>query len=190
MPKGRVAPAPPCRTLAQYIRELLRVVRAADHPAFARLLMLVGDRRASIVMGSERALMSARDGRVSVRASTAPYRGPNLGLTSRRTVLRLLDGYVEVSAALLGGELEMTGTIDDVGRMAMAIEIILDVSARSPELQRLARDFRADPCHPVERELWRDAPRRPSLTSSSPAELVLLARLGLLDGASASAEPA
>lgn len=100
---------------------------------------------------------------------------------SRRGVLRLLDGYLEVSDALLQGELEVVGSIEDVSRMMLAIEILLDAAARTPELQDLATAFRRDPCRPHEGELWREhCVARDGVTASSPAELRLLSRLGLL----------
>ena len=66
--------------------------------------------------------------------------------------------------------------------MSVAIEIVLDVAARSPSLQRLAADYRADPCR--ERAAPWDVHRRRGferrMTESSEAELALLERLGLL----------
>lgn len=178
-----------CLTLAQYIRAILGLVRTHDPTAYARILQVVGNRRAHIVVGGERVLVGARPGRVTVRAAVPPRRPLSTGLTTRRTVLRLLDGYLEASAALLSGELELMGTIGDVTRMATAIEIVLDASTRIPELPKLAQVFRGDPCHPTEHELWRGPVPRTSLTASTTAELALLARLGLLP-ATITAEPA
>jgi hypothetical protein len=175
----------PCRSLAEYVRELLARLEAADRRALARIGKIVQGHSARLVLEDEVAIVRFRSGRpvVIARNSARGKSGTRVidgeGSTSRRTTLRLLDGYVEVSEAVVLGELELTGTIDGVTRMGMAIEIVLDVAARAPALQALARDFRDDPCRPAERELWRTPRPNMPLTSSSDAELALLSRLGL-----------
>jgi len=94
------------------------------------------------------------------------------GATSRETVVALLDGRLEVTDAILQGYLRVTGAADDVSRMFVAIEILLDVSARAPALQALAETLRVA------------APAVPA-TAVSPWEAQsredeMLARLGLL----------
>ena len=61
-----------------------------------------------------------------------------------RTVLDLLNGYLEVNEAILSGRLEVLGNANDVSRMFVAIDILLDASSRTPELHELARSFEAD----------------------------------------------
>jgi hypothetical protein len=105
---------------------------------------------------------------------------------TRVSALDLLDGYTEVTTAILDGALEVAGRVEDIARIGQAIEILLDGAVRAPALQDLGRDFRDDPCRPqrparssgsVERRapFYPDAPR--------PEELALLARLDLLPGA-------
>jgi hypothetical protein len=103
------------------------------------------------------------------------------GATDRQTVLDILDAYVEVTDAILDGRLAITGATDDVARMFVAIEILLDGSTRIPSLQQLARDFREDPC----REPRRPPKRRSRATRWHPSggddsELCVLDRHDLL----------
>jgi hypothetical protein len=103
------------------------------------------------------------------------------GTTDRQTVLDLLDGYLEVTDAILDGRLLVVGDTDDTARMFAAIEILLDGSTRIPPLQELARDFRADPCREPRRpprRRSRPSPWHP--TGGDPAELSVLDRHDLL----------
>lgn len=184
---GAGAPVP-CRTLAEYLREIVRRVGESDPAALERLRAVAGARRARLTLDAERVTVAftrrgfvARDQRAGSTRPGAP-RMAGEGATTRRATLALLDGWQETSDAVVLGELEMRGSIEDVTRMGVAIEIVLDVAARSPALQRLAADYRADPCREP-RVPW-DAHRRHGferrMTESSEAELVLLERLGLL----------
>ena len=73
------------------------------------------------------------------------------------------------------GRLDVTGHVDDVERMFLAIEILVDVAARAPALQDLAADYRADPCREPRR-----APPPPPAPTGRESERELLDRLGLL----------
>ena len=172
---------PPCRSLGEYVRLLLREVERHDPLARARIAAVVERRRAWITLDAETVEVSLRNGRLSVRKPVS--RAPSgEGRTSRVCTLDLLDAHIEVTEAVLSGALELTGSLDDVTRMSMAIEVLIDASARIPAMRRLADDFRNDPC--------REAPEMPlhlfghrvrlGLTASSAAELSLLERLGLL----------
>ena len=167
---------PPCRTLAEYVGELIARLGAADPEALERMRAVVDGRRARIVLGDEAVdVRFAGDDLLVEPAGAAPPDGT--GTTDRATTLELLDGYLEVTDAILDGRLDVTGTVDDVERMFLAIEILLDVAARAPALQDLAADYRADPC----REPRRASP--PPLAVASPeSERALLDRLGLLPG--------
>jgi hypothetical protein len=94
------------------------------------------------------------------------------GGTSRGVVLEILDGRLEVSDAIRDGSIFARGDIESVSRIFHAIEIILDVSARSPDLRAIAARFRAEAA----------GTDRPRPGSASPLdETELLSRLGLLD---------
>ena len=167
---------PPARTLAEYVGELIGRLAASEPAAFERLREVVGGRRARIRLDGE-AVEVAFDGfgLVVDEPGTGPVDGE--GATDRATTLELLDGYLEVSDALVDGRLHVNGTVDDIDRMFLAIEILLDAAARSPALQALAGDYRADPGR---------EPRRAPPPPPAPAERVdaseraLLDRLGLL----------
>jgi hypothetical protein len=167
---------PPCRTLAEYVEELIHRLGGADPVALERMRTVVDGRRARIVLDEEAVDVTfAADGLRVEPAGAAAADGE--GTTDRATTLELLDGYLEVTDAILDGRLDVTGTVDDVERMFLAIEILLDVAARAPALQDLAADYRADPCREPRRA---PPPPRPEPTGDS--ERALLDRLGLLPG--------
>lgn len=165
------------------MRALVRELGAADAQALVRMWRTAGERRARIMLDEESVDVAFRRERLVVRkASAAPVDGT--GRTDTDTVLDLLDGRVEVLHAILDGRLEVVGADADVARIFLAIEILLDASARAPRLQELARAFRADPAHarrgppagPTRRSAW--YPPRPHRDEER-----LLQRLGLLPGA-------
>jgi hypothetical protein len=171
---------PLCRSLADYIRELVARLAAADPAAAARLRETVGDRRARIRLDDESVDVRFRGGGLDVRESR---RGKvdGEGATDRQTVLDLLDGWIEVKDAILDGRLDVRASPEDVHRIFVAIEIVIDASARAPALQELARDFRGDPCRKA-RGRPRPATRRTpwSPPRAEPNESQILARLDLL----------
>jgi hypothetical protein len=166
---------PPCRTLTEYVGELVARLGAADPEALERMRAVVDGRRARIVVGDEAVdVRFSGDDLLVEPADGAP---DGTGMTDRATTLELLDGYLEVTDAILDGRLDVTGTVDDVERMFLAIEILLDVAARAPALQDLAADYRADPCREPRR-----APPPPLSVARGESERALLDRLGLLPG--------
>lgn len=174
-------PEPPvARSLGEYVGELVARLDAADPAAGARLREVVGRRRARIRLDRETVDVGF-DARGTLRAGRPRGAVAGEGATDRGTVLDLLDGRVEVADAILDGRLEVTGEADHVARIFVAIEILLDGSARIPPLQQLARDFRADPGRgPRPSPVGRSRGRAWQPTGDDPAELALLERLGLL----------
>jgi hypothetical protein len=178
------ATATPCRTLAEYVRELVARLGAADAAALERLRRVVGTRRARITLDDETVVVSLGRRGVIVRALRRAAGGrvvDGVGRTDRATTLDVLGGYCEVTEAVLSGHLELSGTVDAVARMGQAIELLLDVATRAPALQALARDFVDDPCRapaPARRPPP-DAPA-PFVGPPSAAERALLARHDLL----------
>lgn len=151
-------PAPPCRTLAEYVAELIARLDSADPAAVARMRAVVGARRARIRLDDE-IVDVAFDASGALQVAQPSGAVDGEGATDRQTVLDILDAYVEVTDAILDGRLAIVGATGDVARMFVAIEILLDGSTRIPSLQRLARDFREDPCR---------EPRRPPTRRSRP----------------------
>ena len=168
------------RTLGEYVAELVRRLGEADPAALGRMRQTVGDRRARIRVDDEAVdVWFDPDGGLRVDEPVGQVEGE--GETDRGTVLDLLDGYLEVTDAILDGRLRVLGAVDEVARMFAAIEILLDCSARAPALQRLARDFRDDtarqpPEAPQRRS--RGGPWHP--TGPDGEEISLLERLDLL----------
>jgi hypothetical protein len=140
----------------------------------------VGGRRARIRLDAEAVDVGFDlDERLRVEEPGGEVDGE--GATDRNTVLDMLDGYIEVTDAILEGRLAVSGETEDVARMFVALEILLDGSTRIPPLQQLARDFRDDPCRPA-----RGAPKRRSRATAwhpigdDPAERSVLVRHDLL----------
>lgn len=137
-------PPPPRRGLGEYITELVRRLAAAEPRAFRELRATVGVRRARITLDDETVTVGFDGDRLLIDdATTGAVEGE--GGTDGHCVADLLDGYVEVSQAVLDDRLRVRGGAEDVTVMFAAIEIILEVSARSPALQSLRRDLAADP---------------------------------------------
>jgi hypothetical protein len=147
MSTERVRRHPPCRSLGEYVEELVARLGSGDPAALARLRRAVGRRRARIRLDDETIEVAFANGRLAVEPPGGLVDGE--GETDRQTVLDLLDGWLEITDAILDGRLRVVGTLEAVSRMFLAIEILLDGSARLPALQELARDFRADPCRPA-----------------------------------------
>lgn len=134
----------PCRTLGEYVEELVVRLSRDDPAAFDELRCTVGSRSATIGLDAEVVSVRFRGRELVLGPSTGSVEGA--GSVDGHCVLDLLDGYDDVTPAILDGRLRVQGAIDDVLAMFAAIEIILDVSARSPALQALSHDLRADPC--------------------------------------------
>jgi hypothetical protein len=177
-------PAKP-RTLGEYIEALISTLGAAQPAALARLREVVGDKEARIVLDDEAVDVVFEHDHLQVRtALNNANEGAraNVGTTDSATVLDLLDGYLEVADSILDGRLRISGAPEDVIRMFVAIEILLDTSPRSPALQGLALTFRA------ERRERRASPTPATRRSWYPFackanEYELLARLDLLPDA-------
>jgi hypothetical protein len=170
----------PCRSLGEYIVELVARLEEGDGEAAQRLREVVGPRRGVVRLDDESvAIGFDTDGRLDVGPDDSRVDG--VGATDRQTVLDLQDGYVEVRDAILDGRLEVSGDTDAIARMFVAIEILLDGSARIPALQALARDFRGDPCRPPQGRPVPPSRRGPwQPTGRDEREIALLERLGLL----------
>ena len=180
----------PCRDLDEYVRELVIRLATSEPAAFRELRATVGVRRASIGLDEEVVEVVFRGEVLHVGSlpRKEAERGPpdGTGATDRGCVADLLDGYTEVAAAVLDGRLTVRGGLDDVLAMLGAIEIILDVSARSPALQALAEELRTDPCRPpfpprLPADVGRATHWHPGTVSDE--EAALLSRLDLLPGA-------
>ena len=119
---------------------------AGDATLLARMREVVGSRTARITLDDETVDVQFEGGRLVARPPSDDRGVDGDGATDRLTTLELLDGYLEVTDAILGGWLHATGDIENVARIMQAIEIFLDGLTRNPSLQQLARDYREDPC--------------------------------------------
>jgi hypothetical protein len=170
-------------TLGEYIAELLDALGTTHPAALVRIRQVVGDRRACIVLDSEAVDISF--GPVSLRIEPAvdAVSVDGVGATDSATVLALLDGYLEVTDAILDGQLRVSGAAEDIARMLIAMEILLDASPRIPALQALATRFQLQ----KRRQRSRSMPDPQNLSwypfSCVSSEYELLSRLDLLPDA-------
>jgi putative sterol carrier protein len=167
-------------TLGEYVRLLVETLGRSDRNALARLRSAVADRSARITLDDESVDVWFAGEELSVEP--APARDVDgEGATDTPTVLDLMDGYLEPREAILEGRLDVSGAAEDVHRIFVAIEILLDAAPRSPALQDLVRQFRADPSRPRRaRPMPASGVPRPYPPRAGPEEEELLRRLGLL----------
>ena len=179
----------PALKLGEYIAALIDALGAANPAALARMRQVVGERRARIVLDDEAVDISFGPSGLYVRTAETSTEVNGVGQTDSATVLALLDGYLEVEAAILTGRLRVSGAPEDITRMFVAIEILLDSAPRTPALQMLAARFRR------ERRELRGLPiadRRGAAWypfGSHANEYELLARLDLLPESTSSETP-
>lgn len=168
-----------CRTLAEYIVALVERVAEGEPRSFGRLRDVVGGRVARIALDGEAVVVRFEGGRlVAADAAAADVMADGEGGTDRATTLRLLDGSLEVTEAIVQGRLDARGDNESLARILQAIEILLDASTRVPSLPRLAGAYDADPCRPS-RPPERERPGRAAAEVAA-AERALLRRLDLL----------
>jgi hypothetical protein len=136
------APAGYRSDLAQYVEELVALLEMSE-PRTADDLRRVVEGRIARINLDDTAVDVCFRGRALVveeAPGSAPVSGG--GSTDSGTVLAVLNGYLEITEAVLDGRLEVYGEVEDVFRMFLAIEILLDGSSRIPSLQVLANTFR------------------------------------------------
>jgi hypothetical protein len=145
------------RGLAWYITELIGRLSAGDQSAHERLLAVVGSRRARI--GLEQDVVEIwidDDGALVVEALAGglndepDHSVDGEGHTRHHVVLDLLAGYLEITDAILDGDIEARGSVDSVAAMFAAIDILIDCATRIPALRELAEQYSAE--HSVLRE--------------------------------------
>lgn len=165
--------------LGVYIEALINTFGASNPAALARMRQVVGERRARIILDDEAVDISFGPAGLRVQTEAGESEVNGIGETDSITILALLDGYLEVADVILDGRLHVSGEPEDIIRMFVAIEILLDASPRTPALQALAARFRRE-----------RRPRRLSIPdrrraswypfSSDESEVDLLAQLDLL----------
>jgi hypothetical protein len=173
----------PPLTLAEYIAALIDELGRVHPTALARMRYVIGTRRARIALDNEAVEVRFEADRLAIAPAAADAAIDGSGSTDSSTVLDILNGYLEVNQAILDGRLLVEGDVEDVHRIFIAIEILLDASARTPGLRQLAsrfareRDTR-DPHWVAQSD---EDPWHPFVARTSESEL--LSRLGLLPGA-------
>ncbi len=128
------------RTLGWYVAALVHALDDADPEAGRRLRHITRGRAATIQLDDEAVRIEFVDGALAV--SEGSPGSPPCGTTDSAAVVAILDGRLEVHAAIVDSRIDILGSDDDVARILCAIEILLDASPRAPALQQLAADFR------------------------------------------------
>jgi hypothetical protein len=166
-------------TLGQYITALITSLQQCDADAYSRMVEVVGERTARIQLDSQSVYIHLHDGVLTVDSAINESRSVDgEGATDSATVLRLLRGDVEVSEAILDGSLAVYGDIEQINRMFVAIEILLDAAPRCPTLQKLSDRFFAGATRPQAEPALPRANWYPFAVDAG--EFVLLTRYGLL----------
>jgi len=151
------SPSERCRSLREYLECLVERLGDSHAESLARLRDVVDGHRARIALDAEAIEVAFTPaGHLIVDEVPGGARVDGEGATDTATVMALLDGHLEVNDAILDGRLRVTGHVEAVVRIFVAIEILLDASARSVGLQALAREFRTDPCRDG---TWQPRPR-------------------------------
>lgn len=166
-------------TLGQYITALITSLQQCDTDAYGRMVDVVGLRTARIQLDSRSVYIYLHEGVLKVDSAINESRSVDgEGATDSATMLRLLRGDVEVSEAILDGSLAVYGSTEQINRMFLAIEILLDAAPRCPALQKLSDRFFAGAARP------QTEPARPRANwypfAVNAGEFVLLTRYGLL----------
>jgi hypothetical protein len=161
------------RSLGGYIEAMVAALADGDGLAAARLQRVASGRGARVVLDDDAVDVRFRGGRLSVQPADPARHVDGTGRTDRATVLDLLAGHLEASAAILDGRIAIEGSPDAVAAMMLIIEIMLDAAPRNPVLQQLADEFVSDSAAQAQLISWYPAAR-------SRSEDDLLARLGLL----------
>jgi hypothetical protein len=131
--------------LGEYIAGLIDRLTGADPSAAVRLRTWVGDRRARITVDEEVVEVSFEPtGNLVVQQGDTATEVDGTGKTTRRVVLALLAAHLEVTDALLDGDIELSGDPDAIVAILAAIEILIDVSTRAPSLRELASLYERD----------------------------------------------
>jgi len=166
-------------TLGQYIAALIETIGVHHPSALQRMRLVVGGLRARIGLDNEEYDVYFDEEELVVQLAAKETAVDGAGATDSATVLALLDGYLEVTDAILDGRLDVMGKAEDVARMFTAIEILLDASPRTPALQSLALRFRSERGKGTGMS-FSDMPGAWYPFASKAAEQALLQRLGLL----------
>jgi hypothetical protein len=160
--------------LADWITELVGALDRDRFGAGRRLRQVVDGYQARIVLDGEAVLVSMDHDEIDIGPDDPDAAVDGWGSTTTEVVLAILAADIEVAEAVERGQLEVVGSTEAVSRMFHAIELLLDGSARVPELRRLAARF-IDEAGP--KPLTATAP-----TSVALIEEAMLQRLGLLNG--------
>ena len=132
-------------TLAEYISALVECLRECEPHAYSRMCHVVGHRTARIRLDQQAVEIRMSDGLLIVENQLREeIIEDGSGTTDTTTVLALLRGDLEVSEAILNDSLAIDGEIEQINRMFLAIEILLDASPRCLRLRTISEQFVAE----------------------------------------------
>jgi hypothetical protein len=141
------------RSLAQYVAELIGRLGDGEPGSLRRMQRIVGSQRALVALEGEAVVVSFGPSgllhvvpAVATEGTSAGDVAGELdgeGSTTHWVVLAILDGEIEVTDAIVDGDIDVRGSSEAVTAMLMAIEILIDAATRVPGLRELADTYRA-----------------------------------------------
>lgn len=160
--------------LSGWIAELVARLDLDPAGGGRRLREVVEGRTARIGLDGETVLVSMHGGELIVEDDRPEAAVDGSGWTTSEVVLGILAGMLEAGEAIEQGWIEVSGEEAEATRLFHTVELLLDGSARVPELRRLAAEFIESRAGLVPQA----SPPRPN----PGLEPALLARLGLEAG--------
>ena len=135
------------RSVAAYARDAFTILEAEAPAAFHRLIGQLRDRSVHLSVGQEQLVLDLRDGRPVIRAS-GPSESPDAPMasvvTSRATVLDLIDGTLLLPQAVAERRLDVRGDTDALLRLSRALTAFVEGAVRSRSMRPLLASFRED----------------------------------------------
>lgn len=146
---------------ATFLAHSMTLLAAEKPPVYARLCALLRDREARVTMDGERLGIAFPGGEFRL---VAEVDRPFIELVSTRTtVVAVVDGRLTLEEAVWGGHLELRGHLPDLVRFHDALVLYLHGAVRCPSFPWLLdcyRDGNAPRASDVQRRIARTSPRR------------------------------
>lgn len=129
-------------SLRTFIRTSLQILRREHTGAFAAMIHALGRGRLYLKVDDEAVLLRFGRGTPQVWSARPRDRRPPAVLTSRRAILRLVDGGLTILDAVRHGDLEVLASPDDLLRLERSLSFYLRGAVRCPSFPELLQQFR------------------------------------------------
>jgi len=162
-------------SFAEYITALIEALETFEPSSFSRLKALVGEKKARLQLDDEVINVGFVEGQFAILPVDEHTDGE--GVMDSASVVRILDGHLEVTDSILSGHIMAKGTPSSLEEILIAIELILEASIHTPQFRALSEQFRSEKFIKGTRSNEYDIT---ALFETGEKELDLLARLDLL----------